>query len=78
MVLAVTVIIGVVSSIWFGWKIRAGLTDLSRETVAAGKLEEKYQAMEARRTELMAKDMIEKKASLLGLGKPVPGQIVRP
>lgn len=77
-VLVATMIISVVTSIWFGWKIRSGLTDLDQEVVLGRKLEEKYQSLDVLRKGLLARDMIEKKASVLGLRSPVAKQIVRP
>ncbi len=77
-ILVSTMVIGVFSSIWFGWKIRSGLTSLDHEKRTSQALGEKRFLLETRRTQLMAKDVIEKKASVLGLGKPGRRQVIRP
>ena len=76
-ILVSTMILSVFCSIWIGWKIRTGLTDLESAKVSSHELKEKHLILEARRAQLMTRDMIEKKASTLGLGNPKPKQVIQ-
>ena len=76
-ILVSTMILSVFCSIWIGWKIRSGLTDLDREKMSGHELKEKNLLLESRRAQLMTMDMIEKKAFALGLRKPDPKQVIQ-
>ncbi len=71
-------LVGVAVSFWLGWKIRADLDALSRDSRIRKQLTVVNRSLIAQRDELLTKEKIEEAAAHIGLYQPSAKQIRRP
>lgn len=69
---------GVVGSLWFGWKIDKGLGELSRNRQGLAIEAEMNQELVAKRDSLLARENIIRKAAVFGLFPPTDKQLRKP
>ncbi len=77
-VIAAIVLMGVMASLWFGWRINHDRGRLTRLRQDFSRESELNRELIARRDSLLAKKTITRKAAVLGLFPPTKKQIRKP
>ena len=76
--LLVTLIIGITSTIWYGWQVQLALDQIGRNTTIYNELADENMLLRAQRNLLLTQEQIEKAAEKIGLYAPAKKQLRYP
>ena len=76
--LIVTVVIGITSTIWYGWQVQLALDQIGRETITNSELANENRLLVAQRDLMLTQDHMEKAAQQIGLYSPTKRQLRYP
>jgi cell division protein FtsL len=77
-ILLVTVIIGITSTIWYGWQVQLALNQIGRDKTTNSELEDENRLLRAQRNLLLTQEQMEKAAETIGLYAPTKKQLRYP
>ena len=76
--LIVTVIIGITSTVWYGWQVQLALDQIGRETISNSELANENRLLIAQRDLMLTQNHMEKAAQKIGLYSPAKSQLRYP
>lgn len=76
--LLVTVIIGITSTIWYGWQVQLSLDQIGRDTATNNELADENRFLIAQRNLMLTQEHMEKAAEKIGLHTPTKKQLRYP
>jgi hypothetical protein len=76
--LLVTVVIGIPSTIWYGWQIQLALDQIGRDKITNSGLTNENRLLIAQRDLMMSREHMEKTAQRIGLYPPTKSQLRYP
>ena len=77
-ILLVTVVIGITSTIWYGWQVQLALDQIGREKITNNELASESRLMIAQRDLLLTREHMGKAAQRIGLYSPTKSQLRYP
>jgi uncharacterized protein HemX len=76
--LLVTVIIGITSTIWYGWQVQLALDQIGKDKTTNSELADENRLLIAQRNLLLTQEQMEKAAEKIGLYAPAEKQLRYP
>lgn len=76
--LLVTVIIGITSTVWYGWQVQLALDQIGRVTTTNSELADENRLLIAQHNLILTKDHMAKAAGKIGLHVPTKNQLRYP
>ena len=76
--LLVTVIIGITSTIWYGWQVQLALDQIGNAKITSSALENENRLLIAQRDLMLSQEHMEKAAQKIGLYSPTKNQLRYP
>ena len=76
--LFVTVIIGISSTIWYGWQVQLSLDQIGKYTITNNELARENRLLIVQRDLIQSRDHMEKSAQKIGLYSPTKSQLRYP
>jgi len=76
--LLMTVIIGITSTIWYGWQVQLALDQIGRDKTTNIELADENRFLVAQRNLMLTQDHMEKAADKIGLRAPTKNQLRYP
>jgi len=76
--LIVTVVIGITSTIWYGWQVQLALDQIGRDKITNSELTSENRLLVAQHDLMLTQDHMEKAAQKIGLYSPTKRQLRYP
>jgi hypothetical protein len=76
--LLVTVVIGITSTIWYGWQVQLALDQIGRDRITNRELTHENRLLVVKRDLLLTQEQMDKAAQKIGLYSPTKSQLRYP
>ncbi|MEN8231768.1 MAG: hypothetical protein ABFR35_03685 [Thermodesulfobacteriota bacterium] len=76
--LLVTVVIGITSTIWYGWQVQLALDQIGRDKITNRELANENRLLVVKRDLMLTQERMEKAAQKIGLHPPTKSQLRYP
>ena len=76
--LFVTVVIGITSTIWYGWQVQLALDQIGRDKITNRELANENRLLVVKRDLMLTQEQMEKAAQKIGLHSPTKSQLRHP